>query len=158
VDLIFNKLEKRSPKCTTGQVPLPGAAVPDFEAFCNDFRERSGFSAATSNRLLRIYGTRSSVIRDLVGEDSSLGQVFDSETGAVAAEVVFAFKHELAQTLSDCLLRRTMVGLNSECGLNAVEAAAEVAQKYLGWSEGRAAAEITSYRDYVSRFRVQRQN
>jgi glycerol-3-phosphate dehydrogenase len=158
VDLIFNKLERPSPKCTTAQVPLPGAAVADFVEFCTDFRERSGLPAVTSDRLLRIYGARSSVIRALVAEDSSLAEVFDSETGAIAAEVVFTFKNEQAQTLSDCLLRRTMVGLNSKCGLNAVEAAASVARRHLGWSEDRAAAEITSYRDYVSRFRVQRQD
>jgi glycerol-3-phosphate dehydrogenase len=94
----------------------------------------------------------------MMGKDSSLAEVFDAETEAIAAEVIFAFKHELAQTLADCLLRRTMVGLNSDCGLNAVEAAARVAQKDLGWSEDRVAAEIASYRDYVSRFQVQRRD
>jgi glycerol-3-phosphate dehydrogenase len=103
---------------------------------------------------LRIYGKRSSVILDLIAEDSPLAEEFDTETGAIAAEVVFAFKDELAQTLSDCLLRRTMVGLNSAGGLNAVNAAARVAQKHLGWSESRMALEISSYRNYVSRFRV----
>ncbi len=77
--------------------------------------------------------------------------MFDEETGAVAAEVVFAFKQEFAQTLSDCLLRRTMVGLNSTCGLNAVEKAAGIAQKYLGWSDQRVAAEIDAYRREVNR-------
>lgn len=156
VDLIFKRLQKSSPKCTTAQVPLPGA-VPDLEAFCKDFKQRSGLPAATSNRMLRIYGTRSSVILDLIAEDSSLAGVFDIETGAIAAEVVFAFKDELAQSLSDCLLRRTMVGLNSACGLNAVEAAARVAQKHLGWSESRVKQEIVSYQNYVDRFAPKRQ-
>ncbi len=158
VDLVFKKLQKSSPKCTTAQVPLPGASVPDFDEFCKDLQQRSGLPAAISNRLLRIYGTRSSVVRDLIAEDPSLAEVFDVATGAIAAEVVFAFKHELAETLSDCLLRRTMVGLNSACGLNAIDAAAMVAQKYLGWSEDQTSAEINSYRDYVSRFQVQRKD
>lgn len=157
VDLVFKKLQNSSPKCATAQVPLPGAAVPDFEAFCKDFKQSSGLPTATSNHLLRTYGARSSVILELVGEDSSLAEVFDIETGAIAAEVVFAFKDELAQSLSDCLLRRTMVGLNSACGLNAVDAAARVAQKHLGWHEERVKQEIGSYQNYVDRFAPKRQ-
>ena len=82
----------------------------------------------------------------MIRNDPALGEVFDPETGAIAAEVVFAFKYELARTLSDCLLRRTMVGLNSTCGLDAVAAAAGIAQKHLGWSASRADREIAAYR------------
>jgi glycerol-3-phosphate dehydrogenase len=154
VDLIFRQLERSSPKCTTYEASLPGASANDLEAFSIDFKQECGLPEKSSNRLLRIYGKRSSVILDLIAEDSPLAEEFDTETGAIAAEVVFAFKDELAQTLSDCLLRRTMVGLNSAGGLNAVNAAARVAQKHLGWSESRMALEISSYRNYVSRFRV----
>jgi glycerol-3-phosphate dehydrogenase len=85
--------------------------------------------------------------------DRSLAEVCDEETGAVAAEIVFAFKHELAQTLADCLLRRTMIGLNSDLGLNACEAAARVARRRLGWSESRVAQELAAYHDSVARLR-----
>ena len=105
----------------------------------------------TNDHLLRVYGTRASLILDLVAGDASLAEVFDNESGAIAAEVVFAFKHELGQTLADCLLRRTMVGLNSSCGLDAVEAAARVAQKHLDWSADRVELEIANYRKLVSR-------
>ncbi len=94
------------------------------------------------------------MITESIANDRSVGEVFDSETGAVAAQVVFAFKHELAQTLADCLLRRTMVGLNSSLGVGADEAAAKVAQKHLGWSEGRVRDEVSSYRNYIERFRT----
>ena len=134
----------------TARHPLPGAA-PDFEAFRKDFEQRCGLPGPTSERLLRIYGTRASGVLDLLEIDPSLSEVFDSETGAIAAEVVFAFKHELAQTLADCLLRRTMVGLNSTCGLNAVEGVASIAQKHLGWTQSRADLEIAAYRQEISR-------
>ncbi len=151
VDLIFRKLHQKSPQCTTNLKPLPGAETPDFAAFSNDFKQRCGLPETTSARLLRIYGTRASSILNLIGEDLSLAKVFDSETGAIAAEVVFAFKHELAQTLSDCLLRRIMVGLNSTNGLNALEAAAKIAQKHLGWSETRVDHEAAAYRNETNR-------
>jgi glycerol-3-phosphate dehydrogenase len=151
VDLVFKQLGRSSPACATDQERLPGAAIPDFEAFSKEFKQRHEFSEATVDRLLRIYGTRSSLIAELIANDASLAAVFDEETGAIAAEVVLAFRQELAQTLSDCLLRRTMVGLNSSCGLDAVEAAASVARKHLGWSESRMAQEIDAYRKEVSR-------
>jgi glycerol-3-phosphate dehydrogenase len=151
VDLVLLELGRSSQECSTDREPLPGAATPDFEAFRADLQRRYGLSKAASDRLSRIYGTRSSTVMELISDDPSLGEVFDLETGAIAAEVVFAFKHELAQTLSDCLLRRTMVGLNSTCGLDAVEAAARVAQEYLGWSASRVGQETDAYRKEISR-------
>jgi glycerol-3-phosphate dehydrogenase len=140
VDLIFKKLGRVKPPCTTDRMALPGAMVQ------LGVGEPAELPQATNERLTRIYGTRSSAVGELIRNDPTLAEVFDSETGAIAAEVVFAFKYELARTLSDCLLRRTMVGLNSNCGLNAVEAAAGIAQKHLGWSASRAEREIFAYR------------
>jgi len=158
VDLVFKKLGRSIVECRTDQVLLPGAVTPDatlnFEDFCKGFKQGSGLPQAISDRLLRIYGTRSSAIAKLTASDLSLAEVFDVETQAIAAEVVYSFEHELAETLADCLLRRTMVGLNSTCGLNAVEPAATIAQKYLGWSKDRVSEEVSSYRKYVERFRV----
>ena len=151
VDLVFKKLGRSIPKCTTAKVALPGAlGQPGRAAGDARFGQRK-IPEATNDRLPRIYGKRSSVVMELIRDDPSLGEVFDLETGALAAEVVFAFKHELAQTLSDCLLRRTMVGLNSTCGLDAVETAAEIARQHLGWSEDRAAQEIGRYRKEINR-------
>ncbi len=146
VDLIFEKLGRSKPACTTSQAALPGAVARRRAVGLYELPE------ATSHRLARIYGTRSSEVAQLISDDPSLNKVFDQETGAIAAEVVFAFKHELAQTLSDCLLRRTMVGLNSTCGLDAVDAAASIVQKYLGWSASRVDQEIDSYRKEISKF------
>ncbi len=154
VDLVLRKLRRSFAQCTTGREPLPGAHTSDFEGFCKDFNQRSSLTKTTTERLLRIYGMRASAVTQLLAQDPSLDEVIDPESGAIAAEIVFAFKYELAQTLSDCLLRRTMVGLNSTCGLDAVEAAARIAQKHLGWSEGRAAQEIARYRGEISRSRL----
>jgi glycerol-3-phosphate dehydrogenase len=82
-----------------------------------------------------------------------LSEVISEETGSIAAEVVYAFREEFAETLADCLLRRTMVGLNARLGLDALEASARVARRFLGWDEARAADEVESYKRRVERFR-----
>jgi glycerol-3-phosphate dehydrogenase len=141
VDLVFEKLGRTSPACLTAAGPL---GVP-----ANPIR-----TSPLTARLSRIYGGRSDAVRELVKKDAALGEIFDPETGGVAAEVVYAFRSEFARTLADCLLRRTMVGLNSSLGVGADEAAAKIGVSHLGWSEDRARDEVGSYRKFIERFRV----
>ena len=133
VDVVFCVLDRSYSTLGTVLTLLPGASTP------------------SNDRLQRLYGSRSRLVLKLVSDDPALGTVFDEETGATAAEIVHAFRNEIATTLTDCLLRRTMVGFNSTCGLNAVEAAADICGKHLGWSEERCASEIEHYRKEVGR-------
>jgi glycerol-3-phosphate dehydrogenase len=153
VDLIYQKLERPAPRCLTAQQTLPGARGRDFSAFSARFKAESPLPVETNERLLRVYGTRAVEVLRLAQTEAELRAPFSTVSHAVGAEVVFALRAELAMTLADCLLRRTMVGLNSALGLDAVEAAARLAQKYLGWTDARAAQEIDAYRRYVARFR-----
>lgn len=151
VDLVCKKLNRAAPICTTGRVPLPGA-TPDFASFSEKFRLESRLPTITNERLLKIYGTRAGEMLELASEDPSLAEVFSPETGAIAAEVIFSFQQELAQTLSDCLLRRTMVGLSSAVGFGEDKTVAGIGRRYLGWSESRAEREVAEYRLHVERF------
>jgi hypothetical protein len=49
-----------------------------------------------------------------------------------------------------------MVGLNSTCGVDAVEGAAEVGRNYLGWAGERVLREIEGYRKAIERMRYSR--
>ena len=79
---------------------------------------------------------------------------FDSPSD-LAAEIVFAFEHEMAKTLADCFLRRTMIGLKGDLGLRDIDAAAGVCVRFLGWSDARARQEVENYKLEVSKLRVQ---
>ncbi len=153
VDLVFRKLGRRPPACATALVPLPGATVGDLAAFEAWFRDRSGLPPATAERLVRLYGLRAVDILRLVEDDPVLGQAFSPSTGAIGAEVVWAFTRELALTLSDALLRRTMVALGPGAGLDADEAAARIGCTHLGWDEGRAEREVAAFRESMRRYR-----
>src|SRR5262249_28600718 len=95
VDLAFKKLGRGSRDCTTNQVPLPGAVTPDFAAFSDQFKIESRLPRGINERLLRIYGTRAPGVLKLAAEDPALANVFSPTASAIAAEVVFSFKHEL---------------------------------------------------------------
>ena len=155
VDLLFRKLRKRSPKCTTARVPLPGAI--EFAAFADEFRKQSRFSAPVNNRLLRIYGTRAGEVAELCTRDPAFAEPFNKAADALAGEIVFSFEREMAETLSDSLLRRTVIGLNGDLAAGDDEIAADIGRRFLGWSEERAANEVTMYRSDIDRLRL-RQN
>jgi glycerol-3-phosphate dehydrogenase len=153
VDLVAIKLRKQLPACVTATEPLPGAH--EYFPFSDGFRKRNSFVPAVTERLLRIYGTRANEVEKICARELVLGQTFNQAADAVAAEIVLAFESELAQTLSDCLLRRTMLGLKADLALGDDEKAAAVARDFLGWSESRAAEEVATYRAIVGRLRVQ---
>jgi glycerol-3-phosphate dehydrogenase len=157
VDLIFRTLGRTPPPCRTADTPLPGAAVEDRLRFRVDFVGRSTLPPKSTARLLRVYGARAAEVLRLAQSDAELSQVISEESGTVAAEVVYAFREELAETLADCLMRRTMVGLNGQLGLDALERAANIARKFLGWDDERVADEVEGYRSYVERFQQYRE-
>lgn len=148
--MIGHKLGKNLPRCSTAGSALPGAFTD--HSFPEQFKRDSGLSSQTRERLLRVYGTRAQEVVKLTAQDEWLAKNFDEETGAIAAELIFSFRQEMAETLADCLLRRTIVGLNSSVGIGADKTAAAIAQKYLGWSETRVQEELAAYRLYVKRF------
>jgi glycerol-3-phosphate dehydrogenase len=153
VDLIFRTLGRTPPPCRTADTPLPGAAVEDLDAFRREFTARSTLPPKSTARLLKVYGVRAAEVLRLAQTDAELSQVISEETGSIGAEVVYSFREELAETLADCLMRRTMAGLNGQLGLDAIERAAGVARRVLGWDEGRASGEVEAYRSYVERFK-----
>jgi glycerol-3-phosphate dehydrogenase len=156
VDMVYDKLGLKAPESHTGKVPLPGG-VGDFDAFAAEFKVTSGIADELAERLLKLYGARAPEVLEMAGEDPSLRIPLSTsasvETGLIGAEVLYAFHHEMAQTLSDVLLRRTMVGMGPNVGLDVDEAAAEVAVRQLGWDKERAQREVQSFREYVERYR-----
>jgi glycerol-3-phosphate dehydrogenase len=148
VDVIFSKLATPSPRCETARVPLPGASLSGAPLSGDSspgapLRGASGdLPANVCERWRRIYGSRANEVAELaerLGIKSSL-----------AAEVVFSFEKEFAKTLADCFLRRTMIGLNADRGLGELEAAAEAARRWLGWTQERATSEVESYKKEIS--------
>jgi glycerol-3-phosphate dehydrogenase len=152
VDQLFRKLGKGSPKCTTARVPLPGAI--EFAAFADALRKQSRFPESVNNRLLRIYGTRAAEVAELCTRDPALAEPFNKDADTLAGEVVFSFEREMAETLTDCLLRRTMIGLNGDLAEGDDEIAADIGKRFLGWNEERAANELSNYRSNIDRLRV----
>ena len=156
VDLIFKQLGRNSPKCTTAKQLLPGMVIdcqsssdiPSLALRKRQFRPML-------RRWERIYGLRAELIAQLAVQNKGLCDSLGQNKNVLAAEIVFAFNSEMAKTLADCFLRRTMIGLRGNLGLRDVEAAADVGRRFLGWSDSFAKHEVENYRDEVSKLIVQ---
>lgn len=154
VNKVFRLLGRKPPRCATRNLPLPGARVADLDGLRNELAAASGLPRATVDRLVEVYGSRAIEVWELGAEDPELLEPFDEATGAIGAELVLAFRHEFARTLTDALVRRTMVGMTAGQGLGSVERAAEILAGRLGWDKERIERETADYREYVRRFEV----
>lgn len=154
VDQVFTMLGKKAPRCPTRSVLFPGARMADPVQFAAALKSSLPVDPATVDRLVSIYGSRAADILDLGRQDAALLNVFDPDSGAISAELVFAFEHEFCRTLTDALIRRIMVGLNGTCGRDVLDHAARILAARLGWSEARKQTEISGYLSYIARFDV----
>jgi glycerol-3-phosphate dehydrogenase len=146
VDLVLRRLGRPPQRSVTGDLPLPGGAVRELDAYAREFVRHAGVAEPIARRLLRLYGSCAEDVLALVADEPALGDVFDEATGAIGAEVIYALGTELATTLEDVLMRRTMVALGPAAGVGADQAAAELAVRYGWWDEERAQVEVAAFR------------
>jgi glycerol-3-phosphate dehydrogenase len=152
VDDAFRRLGRPSPRCATANLPLPGAVGDPADA--RGFLFGRGLSKRSADRLLALYGGRSVAVVAEVGDETALLSVLHGGTGAIAAELLFAVRHEFARTLTDVLARRLLLAFEPGHGLESVDRAVEIIGDELGWSLERRAAEVAEYREWLTRLAV----
>jgi glycerol-3-phosphate dehydrogenase len=153
INRVVKSLGKGEKRSRTYAVRFPGAPEGDWNAYVKSYVSQSKLPEAKALRLVKIYGTRASMIERLIADVPELATVIDEDSGALAGEVVFAIREEGARTLEDILLRRVLVGLNADVGLTAAPIAAQIAVTHAGWSEETAKREVLAYQEAVRRFR-----
>lgn len=154
VDKVFTRLGRKVPRCTTAQTLFPGARINDWDTYRTQLAANTDLGPDTVNRLVNIYGARAGDILDLARRQPHLQEVLDPETGAISAELIHTFRTEFCRTLTDALIRRIMVGLNRNCGRDALDRAATCLAADQGWGDDRKAREIQDYLTYIRRFDV----
>jgi glycerol-3-phosphate dehydrogenase len=153
VDLVVGKLGRTVVRSRTAELPLPGGRTDlSWGDFAATFARGSGLSRRTVEHLLRVYGARAPEVL-ASASTPELREVFDPFTGAIAAEVPWAYHEEGARTLTDVIARRTMVGLGPDAGIGADVAAAKIARNAHGWDTAKLDAEVAAYRHWVRRYR-----
>jgi glycerol-3-phosphate dehydrogenase len=138
---------------TTGEDRLPGARE-NLSQFSTGFdRARPNWlSVQSAAYLVQVYGTRAAKVVDLATREEALREVISPATGAIAATIVFSFSDEHASTLTDAMMRRSMIGYATDAGFDALDGVARAARIGLGWDETRISRERDEHLLYMKRF------
>jgi glycerol-3-phosphate dehydrogenase len=84
----------------------------------------------------------------LTRDDASLADPIVAPHPAIAAEIVYAIRSELAQTLTDVVVRRIQIGSGGYPGDEVAVRVAAVMQRECGWSDARVEAERRALREF----------
>ena len=106
-----------------------------------------GLPTPVATHLVATYGADAPSVLALVAQQPRLSHALVPGLPYLRAEVVYAARHEGAQTPEDVLRRRTRVALEDrEGGVAAASDAAEILAAELGWDAARRQRELDTYR------------
>ena len=140
-------------ECKTAVCPLPSAIS---EALCVDDTDtviRSKHQSivnllqdSNKERLIQRYGYRGyQTIQEFVSQDATLAEPIATSLPFVKAEILYAYRQEMAITLEDLLWRRTRIGWTQGQGLDIAPQIAQFLSKWKNWNQARGAAEVEKY-------------
>ena len=143
VNLIFKKLDRRPPRCSTSEIPLCGAGEDVEVLLSRALRERPArVDAEILRHLVETYGAAyGEVLRHGDAQPQCLERVA-ADSPVIKAEVLHGVRVEMAQKLADIVFRRTDLGTAGHPGDHALSSCAKIMAAELGWSRQRMSAEL----------------
>ena len=147
VRLIFGKLGRRTPPCTSHTTPVHGGAIDRFEDLRHAVRQAcpEDTSEDTINQLAHNYGTEYTRVLAYAKEQPALSRPM-GDSSVLGAEVVHAVREEMACQLADVVFRRTDLGTGRHPGEEAITSCARIMSEEHGWSPERTESEIQDVR------------
>ena len=141
-------------RCATGSVsakkPLAGCEIRDMAAFLSSAKTKNrDFDETGLDYLARMYGTELDRLLSLARSEKPLAERLNAD-GEMPAQAVYAIRNEMAQTLTDILIRRTGLGTLGYPGNAVVEQIAQIAARELQWNQARLDRELESAKKAIS--------
>ncbi len=153
VDVASRKLGRKI-SCTTAVVKLPGADPTELErakANRDSISKEHGITVEVLENLVALYGSRYKEVLEYVKSNASLRERICETNSDIMAEVVHAVEKESALTLSDFMLRRSLIGLRLCEGLDCSQKVAEKMAEIFGWSSQEVESQIKAYKDEIAK-------
>ncbi|MGD1854534.1 MAG: glycerol-3-phosphate dehydrogenase/oxidase [Leptolyngbyaceae cyanobacterium] len=136
VDYLFKSWAQTAPASCSATTPLAGGAIDNIERWVEQAIHHSQLDPATTRSLVYNYG-------------SDYGEVFEDDITdldqVLAAQVRYAIRSEMAQTLQDVILRRTDLGSAGQPDKTSIRLCAQVMAQELGWSRTRTQSELRPF-------------
>jgi glycerol-3-phosphate dehydrogenase len=154
VDRVGLLLGRPAP-CRTQRLALDGSDGEEtlevrLWADVSDLARRSGLEPQQIQTLLETYGRRYPSLLTLAGRSPELRGRLCKQNPEIRAQLVYAVEHELTETLSDFLLRRTGIGGSPCLGRDCCEQIARWMGEIKDWSRERVEHEIRDYLDTIA--------
>ncbi len=143
VDLTARYLGQGAVPCRTALEPVWGAE-PSASGAEGDIES---IPPGAKEELASHYGHRAAEVWALAREDAELARPLDQGCPVLGCQVAFAVRREMALTLADVALRRTMLGKAGPPSPWALERAAAIMGRELGWDEARRLQEVARTRE-----------
>jgi glycerol-3-phosphate dehydrogenase len=147
VNLIVKKLG-RNEVCTTAHTLLPGAPAVT-PAKLEKTAAASGLPAATVTHLASIYGSKMEKVLKYVNEDKRFGSPISGGGPDILAQIKHAVYEEEALRVSDFMLRRSLIALRPDQGLDAVDTVAREMALLLGWDSTEIQKQNADFRSMM---------
>ena len=140
--MVEKRMGRKLGKCITHKQRLIGCEIKDINKFIDSIKkENSDFKNMTVEYLGRNYGTEYDKILTLARQDKKLAEIVNDD-GEILAQVVYAVREEMAQSLADIVLRRTGIGTLGNPGKEVLEKVAAIAAQELNWDASRISREF----------------
>ena len=143
VNLVQRKIGESRVPTKTGTTPMWGGNIRDFSEY---MEKQFGscpveFDKSIFLSLLRNYGNKYMDVVKYAMEQPQLAEAFEG-TNVIKAEMLYAAREEMAQSLSDVVLRRTELGSGGYPGYEILEQCAELLGDELGWDNEQRKIEV----------------
>ena len=155
--MVVGKAPKDLRPAWTDREPLPGAVgwpEDDDQSKVAELIEKAGaphISKKTAEMLANNYGMRGQNVVELAMRNQELTSPLVPDCPEILAQVDFSVLYEMANTVSDVLIRRTQIFFRDpDQGLGACERVAARMATLLGWSEQRELEEVLAYQQEVA--------
>ena len=144
VNLVFKKLGRPSPRCRTAYTRLYGGQIARFDDFVAQTMEEWPYELPPIHlrRLVYSYGSACRHLLPYFQHELDLAQPLTATTLLTKAEVLHSVRQEMAQKLSDVVLRRSELGLTGKPDEACLQACTRIMSTELGWDRSRVMQEI----------------
>lgn len=145
IDAVFSARSTTTfPPSRTAETPVAGGAIANKENFVKAvlLRDVKGASSETLRRLALAYGTYYDRVLQIMRDRPVFAEPIGRLCDITGAEILHAVRNEAGVKLSDVLIRRTEAGAAGYPGADAVDHAANIMARVLGWDELKMRSEI----------------
>lgn len=150
VDAALRELGVRARPVRTDRMPLPGGAMTSLTGEADAAGAACG-SGELARHLVGRYGTEWRDVWAIAASDPALRERVAPPLPYLAAELVWAARHEMALTLDDVLVRRLHIAFEtSDHGTAVAPRAARTIAPLVGWDADATARALRAYEEAVT--------